>query len=494
MRTGAALMLIALAQDRRIAVLDSRLEQAIRERVPRVAHESIRDLLKIGTPEAIEALLARAGDAARAEDAVRLRRHIVADRFWERHGRLEENERAGDPQCAALLDEARAATQSLRVVREIRREIYEALRPREEARNAAAARFKKTNFWLERAWLAGLLGRERELLERFGAEPEPTVQVAILDALSELPLSADIAALLARALGSEYGSMRFAALNAMRKLGDARFLDALVAAHPQSRGRYAAEIESIVRQISRRQAPRETSQWKEWWNAIRDRILKEGFQEPEQPVPQTQVVDFFTLPLNSVHLAFVIDCSESMKSSAKWNPEVVLGAKSDRLKPDGARRVDIAEYQLVRAFQNLPENSRFAVILFATGAETFESVPQTLAGDMRRRVREFVSKLPVKGNTDLFAGLDQALLYAGRRDGRIVKEGVDTIYLLSDGDASEGPLTNLATILEEAGHRNRWAKAAIHSIFIGRDGQQDQRQFMQDLSSANWGSYARATR
>jgi hypothetical protein len=51
----------------------------------------------------------------------------------------------------------------------------------------------------------------------------------------------------------------------------------------------------------------------------------------------------------------------------------------------------------------------------------------------------------------------------------------------------------MQSLLDEVSYRNRFAKASIHSIFIGREGQQEQRQFMQDLSARNWGFYARAT-
>jgi hypothetical protein len=63
---------------------------------------------------------------------------------------------------------------------------------------------------------------------------------------------------------------------------------------------------------------------------------------------------------------------------------------------------------------------------------------------------------------------------------------VDTIFLLSDGSPSSGPITDVQELADTIQHWNRSRKVIIHTIAIGNDS-----PFLERLAKESGGLYKR---
>jgi hypothetical protein len=130
---------------------------------------------------------------------------------------------------------------------------------------------------------------------------------------------------------------------------------------------------------------------------------------------------FAGIDLSGRNVAFLVDSSGSMGSR---DPQT-----SDPNKWPGVVRT------LVQLLRSLPEVQRFQVILFADDAQFVLGKPGqwlTYEGEKSlEEVNKALMKVAPKGNTNMYAALDAAF--------RLRSQGLDTIYILSDGLPNIGP-------------------------------------------------------
>ena len=158
---------------------------------------------------------------------------------------------------------------------------------------------------------------------------------------------------------------------------------------------------------------------------------------------------FLDLPLASRHLAFVLDASGSMA----------------RRSADGRRRWEVIVAELDRALGTLLElpgegAAEVNVILFADEVESLFPAAKKLTRARRAAIRAHLEARHPAGATALFDGIAAALEDAS----------VDTLVVLSDGAPSAGQFFTKTDLLREVGRRNRFRRARIDVIQVGRDG------------------------
>lgn len=188
--------------------------------------------------------------------------------------------------------------------------------------------------------------------------------------------------------------------------------------------------------------------WLEWWATERAE-----FQLPNIPPDPTYderyaSSRFYDIPIRGRKVVFVLDASTSM-----------LGERMARMKRE-----------MVKALDELPEESRFNVIFFHTGVHRMrqwmvEATPASI-----RSAKEFIGRQPAKGWTNLFGGLGAALGLKSVGSERFPRESLpDQIVLLSDGEPSIGRLRTLEDISEEIRRINRDGAIRIDTIAVGAD-------------------------
>lgn len=204
--------------------------------------------------------------------------------------------------------------------------------------------------------------------------------------------------------------------------------------------------------------------WREWWTKS-----KASFVVPEEipalPVhagPARSASSFYGIPVDSDAVAFVIDRSGSMGAS---NRE----ATKER------HRLDTAVAQAKQAIAKLPDSAFAGVFMFDSELEAMSPELIPLTPKNRSVISRFLDRQKPSGGTNIFDPLAAAMRCAG----------VDTIFLLSDGQPGSGSHTERESILREIAALNRTRRVTVHCISIGGES-----LLLRELAESNHGVYA----
>ncbi len=293
--------------------------------------------------------------------------------------------------------------------------------------------------------LAGLDAEEaRRLAPRLFADPEFECRVAAVEVLGRgAPGEARPA--LREGLGDRCWSVRLAAMRALAARREPEGVPDLIRALSVEDGRLRAEAADALAAITGAGLPPDPRRWKEWWE-------REGarFAVPPEPGRAAEeeggsVATFHDIPVRSQGAAFVLDRSKSM---------------GDHLERDvPTTKARLTEEELERTFSRLSPPARFLLVAFAAEARAFTPRPVPATPAARRAALAWFAEQEPRGPTNLFGGLALAL----------ADEDVDTVFLLTDGAPSAGEHRSTAAILAEVADRNRWRRAVVHTVEIGRE-------------------------
>ncbi len=202
--------------------------------------------------------------------------------------------------------------------------------------------------------------------------------------------------------------------------------------------------------------------WETWWTAH-----KVGFVLPHPDTVRGgsgsgggQTVSYYDIPLVSSRVAFLIDHSGSMTARIGTDKKFT--------------RLDAAKEQLTRVLQALPKNYSCNLIVYDTAVQAVWETMRSVDGDNREELLSRVKALAPGGGTNIFDALEKAFQ----------DPGVDTIYLLTDGEPSAGRLVAVDDIVDEVRRWNRQRQIVIHCIGLGIDS-----QLLKRLAQESGGSY-----
>ena len=184
-------------------------------------------------------------------------------------------------------------------------------------------------------------------------------------------------------------------------------------------------------------------EWQQWWS-------KEGatFEPRKSPAAtpkrgdDNRTASYWNIPVHSERCTFVIDASGSMAQP--------FGTGS-------GTRLDEAKRQLGRVFETLPKKSKINVITFAGGTAPLFSKLSSLGKKQRKAAAGFVSDMQSKGPTNVHEALAAAF----------ADQETDTIFLLTDGRPSVGPIVDPNQLADEVARWNFSRSIRIHTIAIG---------------------------
>ena len=173
-------------------------------------------------------------------------------------------------------------------------------------------------------------------------------------------------------------------------------------------------------------------------------------------------------------MIFVLDLSGSMRDPA----------------PDGTgTKLDAAKKGMIGTLRSLPSEARFGITGLGCDAQGRPLDPKKKTWAKLRllpAVRavqadavRFLSRLEARGWTDLYDGLARAF----------DNPDVDTIYLYSDGGASNGSFVSQGDILDRLAALNRFRKIVIHTIEVkGLKNPERNRRMLARIAEATGGT------
>lgn len=341
--------------------------------------------------------------------------------------------------------------------------IYEAIREilgllGREAAPVLAAEVERTASWLVKCELLEALGRtgaEGPLLAALEREREPVVLAAALSGLASEKAE--------RFLSHAHWQVRWSALQGLR--GSRRSVGAIVGALSADDARFRNSAVEALASLTGTRLPADPGAWKEWWKA-NGADFDSGAYRPGHPAaaPGPGRTTFYDVPIVSNRICFVVDRSRSMKEQ---------------------NRFETAKLELKALLDRLPDGSRINILFFGGSLSTFARSTRILDAHVRREAAFFIDRQLYEPATDLYQALERALSYAGDPDSGALREGgIDTIIVLSDGQATTGRLIDDELVARVIARRARFLRPVIHAVSLSREARS-----LQMLSEFTGGEY-----
>ncbi|MHC5009599.1 MAG: HEAT repeat domain-containing protein [Planctomycetota bacterium] len=217
--------------------------------------------------------------------------------------------------------------------------------------------------------------------------------------------------------------------------------------------------------------------WVNWWNAVKDRPWVAPEERPEGET--VAGARYYGFPVLSSKVVFVLDISRSMG----WND-----------------RLDAAKEELTKVLEHLPPTTRFNLVFFSDEPKAWRDRLQVASPANVRRAISYLKRQRAENGTNTYDALRAALRIGARRvSGNRDDPDADTIFLLSDGHPSVGPVTQPDRILAEMRNWNRYRRVHVHCValvkgappprFIGTEDAERSVVFMRSLAEENGGLF-----
>jgi hypothetical protein len=260
------------------------------------------------------------------------------------------------------------------------------------------------------------------------------------------------------ALEHDDWSTRFAAVDGLLSMKDKRAVGPLIERMAKDPGRLGKRISEVLWQFTAQPFGEDVKRWQSWWAeaAPKFSIVSQKELDQAEKVREEQrlrqrtrsTAKFFGLQVESHRVIFVLDVSGSMLESMYGR---YVGKR-------GAARIDVAKQEVKQAIENLDEGALFNVFAFSSGVEKWQKESAgTNSAASRQSALTWVERLGASGATNLYDSLKLAF----------ADKDVDTIYLMSDGEPTNGEVIDPFRIREEVAFWNKHRKIKIHTVAIG---------------------------
>ena len=325
---------------------------------------------------------------------------------------------------------------------------------------------------------AGRLGPDRvdEILADEAIEP----RIALAEVVGHGGAHGDrLHPALARLLADGSWRVRAAAIAAARTCPTPAGVTALIDRLGEEEGRLRLDLLLALGALTGETIDDDAALWRAWWERHRATWKPSAGASralPAAPALETSTRAFFRLPVRSTRVAFLIDCSGSMRDAA-FPERPAAGSKWDR-----------ARAELAKTLEAFDEGTSFDVFLHRYPSSYPPRARMTralgrLAPASPAAVRKAARWLAGEEAKGWGAFYDALVTIAG--------EDVDTIYFLSDGRPSRGTYDRDFRLLDEFDRANRFRQVAVHTVLVGRA--KADRTFLQDLARRTGGLFVDAT-
>ena len=292
-----------------------------------------------------------------------------------------------------------------------------------------------------------------QLLLKLAGQYKPGLAIPALEALGALK-AVEALPVLEKSLKAKEWPLRVAVIRALSRLHRKECVELLVERIDKEEGRMLAEIVDALRGLTGKPFGYAPGQWKEWWAGA-----KESFEPPDKAAAllasQAGMTTYHGVPVLSNRIVFLLDISGSMSE--------LSGSES---------RIDQAKKELQRVLSQLGSGAQVNMVFFDERIEPWKKGLVPIKANLKE-AHAVVQKVAPRGQTNIFDALEFAF----------ANKEADTIYLLSDGDPTNGRVIDPDDILREVHKLNRLRQIVIHTISFGAS------RFMRELAAENGGQY-----
>ena len=231
--------------------------------------------------------------------------------------------------------------------------------------------------------------------------------------------------------------------------------------------------------------------WKAFWKQEGASFQVRPKPAPgEEPAQDTRYDKFFDLTIESDRVLFVLDFSGSMAEPAELRGE---GTRAGGAAANRTTKAALVVEELKKLVMSLPDGALCNFVVFSEDvriwrAEGSRPALVELDDDARDELMgSFLDGLRPQGPTNLYDALEAALGFGGRGlYDKYYAAGFDTLYVITDGAPTAGPVTDKEQIRARVREANQLRKIAIHCITFG---DQNDTAFLKPLAEENGGRH-----
>lgn len=291
------------------------------------------------------------------------------------------------------------------------------------------------------------------LLVKLAGNSKPGISIPALDALGELH-PPEAFPVFEKALKAKEWPVRVTAIRGLTKSRRRESIDLLIDRLEKEEGRMLAELVDALHGLTGKPFGYAPGQWKEWWAGVREEF---ALPEKAQAVITSQagMTTYHGVPVLSTRMVFLIDISGSMSEVTGNEP-----------------RLEQSKKELLKVLGQLGKDAQVNLIFFDDRLEPWRKMLVPIKPNLKE-AQALVAKVAPRGSTNIFDALDAAFAH----------KDADTVYLLSDGDPTNGRIIDPDDILREIRKMNRLRQLVIHTISFGSS------KFMKSLAEQNGGQY-----
>ncbi|MSR47721.1 MAG: VWA domain-containing protein [Planctomycetes bacterium] len=304
---------------------------------------------------------------------------------------------------------------------------------------------------LVREALRKILVDDKDVKARLGA----------LEALVEMADGPAIEVARTRLLVHENWRVRVAAISALARVPQKESIAPLIEALAVEQGRVLEDATQALQLLTGQTFAMSAPVWQRWWDESKAKFVLADALRPAKPrvaaweQESAGNVTFYGIKSVSKRICFVLDVSKSMLEKAS--------AGSERTK------IEVAKEQLKQAITALADGDQFAIVIFAGSATRWSNKVTTVTAGVKQKVLEWIeSKIELDSGTNIHAGMREAFSITGMgtRD-TLYNSAIDTMFFLSDGDATVGEIQDPLEIRRLVREWNKLSRIRIHTIGVG---------------------------
>ncbi len=208
--------------------------------------------------------------------------------------------------------------------------------------------------------------------------------------------------------------------------------------------------------------------------------------------PQKKARSYYMgIPQDGKSLVYLLDASNSMKAPIRLN---VTGTSSGR---EETSRFDACRRELIKSLSALAPDQEFNVIFFNNLVLAFRPRPVPATKENVARAIHWILQVRMRLLTDIYSALQLAFSMAGGpKEDPLVGDGVDTIFLLTDGapyikkENGKSGRDRIPDILLAVSEWDPLKRVRIHCITVGKSlGRGVRKGFLRRLAALGGGEF-----